>query len=99
MASNYEKITYIEGHLHIECRECGELKPEERYHKNPNNVYGRVYKCIQCINKTPRSTTLETADEKYASTAKQILINMGYDITKDIHTQFLQRMKDKGKKI
>ena len=100
MGKDYENISYIDGHLHIQCRACNIIKPEEKFHVNNLATFGRVYKCIDCFNTEKRGgVTLETANEKSSSTAKEILMSMGYDINGDIHSQFLKRMKDKGREI
>jgi protein-arginine kinase activator protein McsA len=93
-----ERVKYIDNELYIQCRSCDQFKPENEYHKNKNNRTKRSYVCIVCAREGG-SSNIHTADDFHASGAKEILINMGYDLNKDIHKQFLKRMKDKGRKI
>ena len=82
---------------YITCRICGEEKIEDEFHRNQNNAIGKAYACKRCINPSfKRNIGLDDANEHDASIAKEILIGMGYDIEKNIHTQFLERMKNKG---
>jgi hypothetical protein len=98
--NNSHLVSFVDGEMYITCRVCGETKPEDYFDKNKNNKFGRTYACRVCIQMNDKGTiTLENADERYASGAREILIGMGYDISKDIHTQFLQRMKDKGRNL
>jgi hypothetical protein len=98
--NNSHLVSFQDGQMYITCRVCGETKTEEYFDKNKNNKFGRTYACRVCLQMNDKGTvTLENADETHASLAKQILIGMGYDVTKDIHTQFLQRMKDKGRNL
>ena len=91
------KYRKVGDKYYITCRMCGEEMIEDEFHQNKNNVTGRAYACKECI--TPSFTKrigLNEANEHDASIAKEILIGMGYDIEKNIHTQFLERMKNKG---
>lgn len=96
---NDDLVSYKDGEMFIQCIRCKETKHEKNFHKNHNYYYGRVYTCSQCMAMATKSPTLETADETNASAAKEILMCMGYDVEKNIHTQFLKRMKDKGRNI
>lgn len=96
--SSDDRVHYIDNELHIQCRSCDEIKHEKKYHKNKNNRYGRSYICSICV-RSGKSASLHNADDFHASGAKEILMNMGYDLNEDIHKQFLKRMKAKGRKI
>lgn len=91
------KYRKVDDKYYITCRMCGDEKVEDEFHHNKNNAIGRAYACKKCLNPTfKKRIGLDEANEEDASGAREILIGMGYDITKNIHTQFLQRMKDKG---
>ena len=91
------KYRKVGDKYYITCRMCGEEKIEDEFHRNKNNAIGRAYACMICLRPGfKKKVMLDEANEHDASIAKEILIGMGYDIEKNIHTQFLQRMKNKG---
>lgn len=93
-----DRIHYIDNEMYIHCRSCNEIKHEEKYHRNQNNKYKRSYTCSVCV-RSGKSASLQNSDDFHASGARKILMNMGYDLSKDIHAQFLQKMKYKGRNL
>ena len=98
MANTFENYRYEGDDLYITCSQCKIEKHSSMFWRNRNNYkIGFYYTCKECGNN--KKTNLNNADEKFAQPAREILMCMGYDIEKDIHTQFLKRMRDKGRKL
>ena len=90
------KYEYRGKELYICCNKCFEWKHEEGFSSSKRHSLRRYYTCKACSNiKRHSSNKLDDATENTANYAREILMNMGFDIEGDIHEQFIQRIKDK----
>jgi len=80
------------------CRICGTYKPENDFYKRKGSKWGVDYKCkIHSTKKEPDDDGSmdylkldPLTEEDFIQTGK-LLERMGYDISKNIHQQFLER--------
>lgn len=80
------------------CRICGTYKPEKDFYKRKGSKWGVDYKCkIHSTKKEPdddgsmNHLKLDPLTEQDFIESGKLLQRMGYDITKNIHEQFLKR--------
>lgn len=81
------------------CKSCDTVKPYEDFYKQGNNYQAR---CKVCYNDKHKSKhkKLNRMDAFEGNPndlegAKNTLIAMGYDLNRDIHEQFMERVSSK----
>ena len=85
------------------CTICGEYKPESQFYKNKKTTWGIETRCKDHYikkNKEDNSNDhirFTRLYEKDFQGAKEILQRMGYDTTRNIHQQFMEKHKHKIK--
>lgn len=101
-----KRIFSNEGWMHY-CSMCGGYKPEEEFNKDKNRPFGRYYICKEHrrekyneANNIDPNDGLEHIKLVFVSETDEeakdrFLQAIGYDLTKDIHEQFVQRMREK----
>lgn len=85
------------------CNDCQGYQPESNFHNDKNRPFGKYYIC-----KEHRKQKMQPKDDTDMSYLKYVFLSddekqealnalerIGYDITKPIHTQFEQRIKNK----
>lgn len=92
-----DRVRYDQdGNKHCWCNSCLDFLPEDNFGKNKNSTNGRDYRCRKCrvrINKI-----VESQEDFIIRQSKIILSNLGYDVDKDISTQFMEKHKYKMRK-
>ena len=84
------------------CVECGEEKPlTEFYRKGEDYVYQRCKTCTKLgldqFSKNGINHNAQAEHIKYTiRNARELLTRIGYDVERNIHEQFKERMLKKG---
>jgi len=83
------------------CSICGEYKPESSFYKNNRTKWGVDRMCKEHYKRVKGQEkdhlTFNNLTRKDVKSASILLQSLGYDITKNIHEQFLDKHKDKLK--
>ena len=89
-----KKTKEINGVIHYECRGCQTFKPKEEYHPSKTHKLGIQSLCKICNNIKHKATILisDSQDEHTAKGAREILEGLGYDLDKNVHEQFKERI-------
>jgi len=83
------------------CRICGTYKPEDHFYRRKDSKWGVDYKCK--IHSSKRDVEhdpdmdylkLDPLTEEDFIQSSILLQKLGYDITKNIHEQFLDRYEN-----
>ena len=104
MGAKRKKVE-IYGVMHYRCSQCHEFKPAFEYYVNsqsPDNVHFSCRKCMIFLNEIKndrlyniKPPSEQTYSEEYKRTLKEIMIGLGFDVTKNVSQQFYQRIKEK----
>jgi|694.fasta_scaffold137281_3 hypothetical protein len=80
------------------CSYCNEYEPRENFYKNVNSSRGFHTYCkeTQKFYNLRSKQNLENSNLPDKHLARQILERLGYDTTKDVHEQFMERLRKKG---
>ena len=91
------------------CSMCGGYKPEEEFNKDKNRPFGLYYICKEHRTQQYREKNPPMEDMDYIKMVfvsdedhrqKELLLKqLGYDLNKEVHKQFLQRIEEKYGKI
>ncbi|MGP4073962.1 hypothetical protein ACTWQB_15650 [Piscibacillus sp. B03] len=75
MAKNTIELQVIEGMLSKECKECGEIKPLEEYHKDKRGLGGRYSKCKQCKKKYRKNYYSKNQEKEIQNRRNYVRVN------------------------
>lgn len=80
------------------CPICGKYKPEKEFYKRKNSKWGVESKCRIHFSKRDKDDKGENDHIKFSRLtekdfvgARKLLQQLGYDTTKDIHSQFKKK--------
>jgi len=105
-----KRIFSDEGWLYY-CSMCEGYKPETEFNKDVNRPFGVYYICKEHRQQQYRLKNdidpndgldhikLVFVSEDDIKGKDTLLERLGYDTSKDIHQQFLKRMRDNGKNL
>jgi hypothetical protein len=82
------------------CSICGKYKPEKEFYKSKKNKWGVETRCRLHFTKRDKDDDrndhhlkLSRVTEKDFIGARELLQQLGYDTTKDVHQQFKNKHK------
>jgi uncharacterized C2H2 Zn-finger protein len=86
------QIEIIDGEEFLDCKTCGKLKDIKEFNRDRSNVVGYARYCKVCYSqKIKEHQKGEGYDPKNVALAMELLEKMDYDITQDIHQQFIKK--------
>ena len=74
------------------CSRCKKFKPYTEFYRHRNNKDGYIVKCKPCtLIETRKTSGFQHQNKNEVDIAKELLEKLGYDLTKPIHPQFMDR--------
>ena len=74
------------------CKKCNKFKPFSDFYQHKNNRDGFHTKCKPCsLIELRRTSGFQHNNQKEIEIAKELLEKLGYDLSKPIHPQFMER--------
>lgn len=80
-----------DGEWTYRCNRCNHWLPISDFHKDQSKIFGIAYTCKEC-RKGNTDTPPMLLDWEQEQGLK-VLETLGYDLKKDISTQFIERVK------
>jgi len=82
--------------MKMKCKRCGIWKNETKFYISKTNNSGRHYTCKKCQDRKEPVLMDELNGYEYVVEETKILLErLGYDLSKNIHNQFKQKVKVK----
>ena len=86
---NNRRIMSPEGNWVYRCNRCELWYVKEGFHIDKTKIFEISYTCKTCRKNNVKPKLLDWENES----GEKVLTNLGYDTEKDVHQQFIEKMK------